>query len=191
MKEHIVCLTDEERLSLRSLVDKGQQKARVICRAQILLKADEELLDEEIAEHVGRTTRSIRDVRKRYCQGGLERAVYDAPRSGGPPTFTRKQQQQVIALACTDPPEGRQRWTLELLCQHAASNGIVKSLSTSEVSLWLKEHDLKPWRKKNLVRAEADRGVSRTDGGCVGIIRATLRPSRTGGMPRRKTSAVA
>ena len=191
MKEHIVRLTDGERSSLREMVRKGKQKARVVCRAQILLKADEGLIDEEISEHVGRTTRCIRDVRKRYYQGGLDRAVTDAPRSGGPAMFTRKQQQQVIALACTDPPEGRQRWTLELLCEHAASSGIVESLSTSEVSLWLQEHDLKPWRKKNLVRSQADRGIPGADGRCAGVVRASVRRRRAGRVPRRETAAVA
>ena len=59
--------------------------------------------------------------------GGLQRAVYDAPRSGKPPEFTVKQRQQVIALACTDPPEGCARWTLELLCEHAVKHGFVES----------------------------------------------------------------
>ena len=50
----------------------------------------------------------------------------------------------MIALACVDPPEGRARWTLELLCEHAVKRGFVTSLSKSEVALWLKEHDMKP-----------------------------------------------
>jgi transposase len=156
MKEHIVHLTDEEIGTLESIVDKGTHRARVVCRANILLKSNEDLTDREIAEHVERSTRCVADVRKRFCQGGLQRALYDAPRSGGPPKFTRKQQQKVIALACTDPPEGRERWTLELICQHAVAQGLVKSLSKSEVALWLREHDFKPWRKKNLVCAQAD-----------------------------------
>jgi hypothetical protein len=81
----------------------------------------------------------------------LERILHDAPRSGAPPQFTARQQQQVIALACSDPPDGRVRWTLELLCEHAVKHGFVKSLSKSEVALWLQEHDLKPWRKKRLL----------------------------------------
>ena len=157
MKEHIVYLTDEERGTLETLAAKGNHRSRVLCRAQILLKSNDGLIDEEIAEHVGRTTRCIAEVRKRFCQGGLQRALYDAPRSGGPPKFTRKQQQRVIALACTDPPEGRERWTLELICQHAMDQGIVDSLSKSEVALWLREHDLKPWRKKNVVRPDVGR----------------------------------
>ncbi|TFH29574.1 MAG: helix-turn-helix domain-containing protein, partial [Myxococcales bacterium] len=92
--------------------------------------------------------RTVRSVRKQFCTGNLDNALYDAPRSGSPPRFTPRQQHQVVALACTDPPEGRVRWTLELLCKHAVTRGFVASVSKSEVSLWLKEHDMKPWRKK-------------------------------------------
>jgi transposase len=148
MKEHIVCLKDGAGQRLQELVQSGTRSVRVVRRAWILLKTDEGFTDEEIAEHVGCSDRTVRSVRKRFCTGSLEDALYDAPRSGAPPTFAPRQQQQVIALACTDPPEGRTRWTLELLCEHAVKRGFVTSVSKSEVALWLKEHDMKPWRKK-------------------------------------------
>jgi transposase len=148
MKEHIICLKEGVRQRLQDLVRSGTRSVRVVRRASILLKSAEGLTDEEIAEHVGCTDRTVRSVRKRFCTGDLDRALYDAPRCGGPPKFTPRQQQQVIALACTDPPEGRARWTLVLLCEYAVKGGLVESLSKSEVALWLKEHDLKPWRKK-------------------------------------------
>ena len=91
---------------------------------------------------------TVRKIRKRFCTEGMERALHDKPRSGKPPQFTARQQQQVVALACANPPEGRTRWTLELLCEHAVKRGFVKLVSKSEVALWLKAHDLKPWRKK-------------------------------------------
>lgn len=148
MKEHIVCLTDEARQQLCELVRSGTRPVRMVRRALVLLKSDEGLIDAEIAEHVGCCERHVREVRKCFCRHGLERALHDAPRSGTPPKFTTRQQQQVVALACTDPPEGRTRWTLELLCEHAAKNGFVTQVSKSEVALWLQAHDLKPWRKK-------------------------------------------
>jgi transposase len=148
MKEHIICLTDEARQQLRALARSGTRSVRVVRRAQILLKSDEGLTDEEIVEQLGCGERTVRNVRKRFCTEGLERSLVDAPRSGRRPTFTPRQQQQVIALACTSPPEGHCRWTLELLCEHAAERGFVESVSKSEVALWLKAHDLKPWRKK-------------------------------------------
>ena len=141
-------LTDEARQQLLSLTRSGTHPVRVIRRAQILLKSDEGLTDEEIVEHVGCGERMVRSLRKRFCVGGCERALEDAPRSGRPPEFTQRQRQQVIALACSDAPEGRARWTLELLAEHAVKRGFVSSLSKSAVALWLQAHDLKPWRKK-------------------------------------------
>jgi putative transposase len=148
MKEHIVSLTDEARQGLQELAQSGTRSVRVVRRAQILLKSDAGSTDEEIVEHVGCSERTVRNVRRRFCDEGWERALYDAPRSGRPPDFTPRQKQQVIALACTEPPESRVRWTLELLSEHAVKRGFVASISKSEVALWLKEHDLKPWRKK-------------------------------------------
>jgi len=148
MKEHIVRLTDEACQQLQQLTRSGTHPAQVVRRALVLLKSEEGLTDLEIVEHVGCSERMVRYVRKRFCQHGLESILHDAARSGAPPQFTERQQQQVIALACSAPPEGRARWTLELLCEHAAKNGIVSSVSKSEVALWLQAHDLKPWRKK-------------------------------------------
>ena len=149
MKEHIVRLTAEARQQLLNLAQAGTRPVRVVRRAQILLKSDEGLTDEEIVEHVGCGERTVRSVRKRFCEDGLERAVFDAQRAGRPSDFSLRQRQQVIALACSDPPEGRLRWTLELLAEHAVKRGFVSSLSKSLVALWLQAHDLKPWRKKH------------------------------------------
>ena len=159
MKEYIVRLTDGSRRKLRELVGSGTRSVRVVRRALILLKSDAGLTDLQIVEHVGCAERTVRNVRKRFCEEGLEGTLHDAVRPGRPSEFTQRQKQRVVALACTEPPEGRARWTLELLCEHAAKRGFVESVSKSEVSLWLKEHDLKPWRKKNLVRSEADRRI--------------------------------
>jgi transposase len=148
MKEYIVRLTDGARHKLRELVESGTRPVRVVRRALILLKSDAGLTDLQIVEHVGCAERTVRSVRKRFCDKGLEESLYDAPRPGRPPDFTERQKQQVVALACTEPPEGRARWTLELLCEHAVKRGFVVSVSKSEVSLWLKAHDMKPWRKK-------------------------------------------
>lgn len=156
MKEYIVRLTDGSRRKLRELVGSGTRSVRVVRRAMILLKSDAGLTDLQIVEHVGCAERTVRNVRKRFCEVGLEGALHDAARTGRPPEFAPRQKQRVVALACTEPPEGRCRWTLELLCEHAVKRGFVESVSKSEVALWLKEHDMKPWRKKNLVRSEVD-----------------------------------
>jgi transposase len=145
MKKYIVSLTDEARQQLQELVQSSTRSVRVVCRAQILLKSEAGFTDQEIVTHVGCAERTVRNVRKRFCDEGLERALDETPRSGRPSDFTPRQKQQVIALARTDPPEGCVRWTLELLCEHAVNRGFVASISKSEVALWLKEQDFKPW----------------------------------------------
>ncbi len=148
MKKHIIRLDRHARECFVQLARSGTRPAQVVRRCQILLKSDEGCTDEEIAEQLNCTTRTVRTIRKRFCEAGVEHALYDSPRCGRPETFTPRQRQQVVALACTEPPAGRVRWTLELLCEHAVKQGFVASVSVTEVSLWLKEHDLKPWRKK-------------------------------------------
>ena len=159
MKKHIVRLDRQAREGLLQLARCGTRPAQVVRRCQILLKSDSGCTDEEIAEQLGCTTRTVRSIRKRFCEAGVEHAIHDSPRCGRPEQFTARQRQQVIALACSDPPTGRARWTLDLLCEHAVKRGFVVTLSVTEASRWLAEHDLKPWRK-NLVRARAERRVS-------------------------------
>lgn len=97
MKEHIVRLTDGARRKLQELVESGARSVRVVRRAMILLKSDAGLTDQQIVEHVGCAERTVRNVRKRYCDAGLEGALHDSPRSGRPPDFTARQKQQVVA----------------------------------------------------------------------------------------------
>ena len=84
MKIHTISLTPKEEKNLSSIVTKGKHSARVFQRAQILLKANRRLKDEVIAEHLECTAQHVGRFRKRYSTIGLERALYDAPRSGNP-----------------------------------------------------------------------------------------------------------
>jgi len=157
MKLHSVKLPKKQRQKLMAMTHTGVHPTRVLRRAQILLKADDGLKDAEIADHVGCTWRSVCDIRKRYCMEGLDRALQDAPRSGRPATFTAKQKATVVALACTDAPEGYALWTLDLLVEKAGQEGI--GIGRNKVWTILRENDLKPWRKKNVVHSEAHAGV--------------------------------
>ena len=152
-KLHFVKLKNKEKKLLESTVYTGKNPARVIRRAQILLKAHKGLKDKDIAEHVECDERTVRDIRKKYCTKGLEETIYDAPHPGCGKTFTDDKVSRIIAIACTDPPEGASHWTLALLCKETVKQEIVNSVSKQQMSIMLKEHDLKPWRKKNVVRA--------------------------------------
>ena len=83
----------------------------------------------------------------------MERALHDSSRSGKPPTFTGEHEAQIVALACTEAPEGRARWTMKLLAEQAMKDGIVKKISPQTVWLMLERQDCKPWLKKNVVHS--------------------------------------
>jgi transposase len=150
-KLHTVYFEKEELALVRSILTSGKHQAVVFRRAQILIKAHEGLTDTTIAEHVLCGTRMVASVRKRYCSEGLERALYDDPRSGAPATITNKDEAVIVALACTDPPDGALRWTLDLLVEKAQKEGT--DMGRTKVWTILREHDLKPWREKNVVHS--------------------------------------
>jgi len=82
-----------------------------------------------------------------HQQGGLERALYERPRPG--------KRQRIIALACSQPPEGRARWTVRLLAEESVKRKLVPGIGRETIRVLLESHDLKPWREKNVVRGQA------------------------------------
>lgn len=144
-----VTLSLQEKDLLRSIVKTGSHKARTITRARILLLKDSGLANLAIRQQldVGKTTPW--NIIRLYTEGGLNRALYDAPRSGQPPKLTAEDKAKITALACTDPPDGYGRWTLDLLETAVASK--VKAVSRQTVYNVLLASDLKPWREKNVV----------------------------------------
>ena len=154
MKLHTVTLSVKERKTLTKIVTTGTHPAQVFVRAQILLKAHRKLKDEEISAHLDCTPQHVARIRKRYRTEGIERALYDAPRSGKPPTFTQQDKTRIVAIACTDAPEGSNHWTGQLLAEKAVETGIVPKISKQTIWLLMKQHDLKPWREKNVVHSE-------------------------------------
>ena len=141
-KKYVVNLTPKERATLLAIVNKGRRKASEIRRAHTLLKSDEGKTDREIMEmlYVGEET--VRRTRRRYCEDGLEAALEDKPRPGRDGKLEEKQEAYLIAVACTDPPPGQVRWTLELLVQRLVADGIVVSIAPETVRLTLKKTGL-------------------------------------------------
>jgi len=157
MKQHIVRLPREDRTRLEVILRRGSHPARVILRANILLRAHEGLKDTRIAKELRCGGRTVSRVRARFSEGGLERALHDAPRSGRPPDITGEHEAKIVALACTTPPPGQARWTAHLLVEAAKRRGIVAKIGPTRMWMVLRENDLKPWRKKNVVHSEAQR----------------------------------
>jgi transposase len=117
-KKYIVDLTGEEREELETLISSGADSARKLTRARILLKADEGWTDEAIADalDVGRAT--VERVRKRFVEwGGISAIERRKPRRRYERKLDGKTEAHLIALACSAPPEGRDRWTLRLLAE--------------------------------------------------------------------------
>ena len=147
-KKYVVKLTTEDKEYLQNFISKGKRSAREFQRAWILLLADKGKTDREISELLNVSKRTVERIRTRYVNEGLN-AIYDKPRPGQPKKLSSSQEAQIIAIACSDAPEGRERWTLELLRKEAIKRGIVDNISTEPIRILLKKHNLKPWLKKH------------------------------------------
>ncbi len=105
-----------------------------------------------IAAAVRLTPQAIRRIAHRYRQGGLDRALYERERPGGAALLEESQRQRVIAMVCSEPPEGRARWTVRLVAEEAVKRKLVPRVGRETIRILLLHHDLKPWREKNVVR---------------------------------------
>jgi transposase len=143
-----VTLTQYERDELGALLSGGQQAARKLKRAQILLAADAGVGDEEIAVSVGVGGSTVYRTKRRFVEGNLERALSEEPRPGAERKLTGKEETLLVATACSNPPAGRARWTLELLADEMVKLTAHESLSRETVRRRLADNDLKPWRRK-------------------------------------------
>jgi transposase len=138
-KKYIVELEEEERKELIELTSKGKIGARKMKRAQILLKADEGLKDAEIMAALNTSRPTVERVRKRLVEGGLERALNDAPRPGKKKIMDDRQEAYLVALACSEAPEGHERWSLRLLSDKLVELEVVDSISHETVRRTLKK----------------------------------------------------
>jgi transposase len=140
-KHFRVQLSEQERLRLQKIVRSGKDKARKITRCRILLLADEAngKKDEEISNALNVCLATIFNIRRRYAQEGLERAIGEGARSGQPPKFKGRAAAQITAIACSTPPEGQARWSLRLLADRAVELKIVDSISHQSIRNILKK----------------------------------------------------
>ena len=145
-EKHEVQLKEEERRKLIGMVSKGRNKAVVIQRAHILLKVDEGKTDVEISQMLYVSEQTIRRTRQRFVQEGFQAALEDKPHPATGSELDEKQEARIIALACSEPPAGQARWTLELLTQEVLKDGIVTRLSPETVRLLLKKTNSNPGR---------------------------------------------
>jgi hypothetical protein len=128
------------------------QPVRAVIGALVLRQMEQGRSTVEAGAAVGISAKAAWEIGKRYLEGGLERAIYDAPRAGQKPLLDAAHGQRIIAMVCGPPPAGRARWTVRRIAQEAVKRKLVKHVSRATVHLLLQSHDLKPWREKNVVR---------------------------------------
>lgn len=142
-----VDLTQGERSELMSLLSGGKHGSRKLKRAQILLAADAGASDAEIERSVGAGGSTVYRTKRRFVGAGVAAALSEQPRTGAARKLTGKEEALLVATACSAPPAGRKRWTLELLADEVVRLTEHEELSRETVRRRLAENRLKPWRK--------------------------------------------
>ncbi len=127
----------------------GTHDARVICRANVLNLRHKNFTFLDIADILEITPRTAFNVENTYEEFGLERALHDDPRPGAPIKFDDRIKSQIVAIVCSNPPEGFDRWTLELIQERTIKDDVVDEISLESIRIILQEHDLKPWRQRS------------------------------------------
>ena len=138
-KKYLVTLTTEERQELLKLTGSGELSARKMKRAQILLKADENWKDKEIIAALNTSRSTVERTRKRYVEGGLEKALNEDRRPGARKKLDGRAEAHLIALACSDPPDDSDHWALRTLAGELVELGLVDSISHETVRQYLKK----------------------------------------------------
>jgi transposase len=138
-KKYIVALPAEERTELLGLLKHGTLSARKLNRVHILLLVAEGHPDEQIAAtlHTGLST--VARTRQRWVEGGLDGTLHERPRPGRVPRLDERANAHLVALACTDPPEGRSTWTMQLLADELVLLEVVESVCDETVRRALKK----------------------------------------------------
>ena len=141
-KIYRVDLTEAEQNSLHELISKGNASARKITRARILLLAHQGKSDTAIGEALQAGRATVERTRKRFVEEGLAACLKERPRPGKAPKLDGKQQALVVALACSDAPDGRGCWTMQLLADRVVELGLVESISDETIRRTLKKTSL-------------------------------------------------
>lgn len=163
MADRTVRLKVSERRKLKALLKGRQASARERIRAQVLLLSDKGWNRVAIAEVTQASVSTVGRVRQQYGDDGLDLALRELPRSGSPSKLTPRQEQEIVAVACSSPPEGFARWSLRLLTEEVHRRGIVESVSRELIRVVLHSHDLKPWLEKPVLCHDSLKAVSAGD----------------------------
>jgi transposase len=149
VKRYRVTLAADERDRLEGLSRKRTASVRMVRRAQALLLAADGRTDEVIAEQLRMSVTTLERLRRRFVEEGLEASLRERPRPGARPKLGPKEQAFVVALACTKPPEGRHRWTMQLLADRAVELELVPDISDEAIRRLLKRTRSSPGSRRS------------------------------------------
>jgi len=163
-------VTREDLKTIRHVLRACIQQVRVVLRAIAL----EQLAAGQTAPVVSRAVhfspQAVRRIAHRYKQGGLEMALYERHGRGSKQLLDASAKQRVIAMVCSDPPEGQARWTVRLIAEEAVKRKLVPQVGRETIRVLLSSHELKPWREKNVVYRRSRRRIHTQDGGRAGRV---------------------
>jgi putative transposase len=146
-----VQLSRRDRKRIAAMLNKGRESARVLRRASILRQLDRGQTAAQVADNVGVAPKTARHC-PAHAEEGLEAALYEKPRPGQRRVLDAGQSQRIIAMVCSPPPQGQARWSVRLIAQEAVKRKLVPRVGRETIRILLQNHELKPWREKNVVR---------------------------------------
>src|SRR4029453_18913325 len=164
----VVRLRAADRRQIEGMLRGGIEPGRVVKRAQVLRLLDQGAGPPQGAPAGGGGPQRGRNLGWRYVEEGLDRALQEQPRPGRQPALSPGQAQRIVAMVCGPPPEGQARWSVRLIAEAAMRRQLVASIGRETIRVLLRQHDLKPWREKNVVRRRARRRLHRPHGGRAG-----------------------
>ena len=189
VKKYVVRLSAEEREYLDQLIRKGKSSAQRLMKARILLKADvgedgEGWSDNKIIEALGTSVSMLYRVRKQLVEDGLEAVLSRKQRAtpAVPKIFDGVKEAKLIALACSEPPKGRVRWTLRLLEEKVVELKIVDKASDNTIGRVLKKHSQTPHPGAMGYSAPGEQRIRSGDGRCAGSLSTAPRSRSSPGL---------
>ena len=142
-------LKELERTHLKQIASRGETSARKVKRALVLLKADEGMTDRDIASGLLISASTVGRVRTRFVKEELDSALNERPRPGQKRKLDGRQEAHLIAIACSDAPEGHADWTIQLLADKVVAMGFAESISLETVRQILKKTNSSRGRRRS------------------------------------------
>ena len=147
----LIRMPKRHRDKLDRFLSGGIQPVRVVLRALALLQLHHGEAVARVAANLGLNPKTVREIGRRYQDTGLDRALYDQKRPGAASVLDQSQRQRIIAMVCAAPPKGYARWTVRLVAEEAVKRKLVPDVGRETIRILLQDHDLQPWREKNVV----------------------------------------